>query len=340
MCVVPFDEGAVQWDAFVADLGESSFCHLAGWREVMTDVLGHECLYRVAKDQDGNWHGVLPMVRVRSRLFGHYLVSMPFLNYGGPLGIPSAQVRLAESAVVEARHSGAELLELRSRYFAPVNLQLSHRKITVLLDLPATVDRLWQEVLPSSRRRQIRRAQREGIECRFGPDQLEPFYEVFRRNMRDLGTPVLPLALFDRMKRVFGPVVVFGVAYWCNQPLAAGCGFVWRDEFEITWVSSLRQHDDKMANMLLYSAFMEEMIGRRVRVFNFGRCTPGGRTHQFKHQWGGIDTPLPWLQWSPRRVTATPSQQRSAYRLAAVVWRNLPLPLTDRLGPTLARGLP
>src|SRR2546427_12313808 len=64
---------------------------------------------------------------------------------------------------------------------------------------------------------------------------------------------------------------------------------VWRDEFELTWVSSLREHDSKMPNMLLYWSFMEQMIARGVRVFNFGRCTPGGGTHQFKHQWGGVD---------------------------------------------------
>ena len=70
---------------------------------------------------------------------------------------------------------------------------------------------------------------------------------------------------------------------------------------------------------------MEQMIAHGVRVFDFGRrCTPGSGNHRFKQQWGGTDVPLPWLQWSPRNVAATPSPERPAYRLAIAAWRRLP----------------
>jgi len=96
---------------------------------------------------------------------------------------------------------------------------------------------------------------------------------------------------------------------------------VWRSEFEMTWASSLREHSRSAPNMLLYWSFMEQMIARGVRVFDFGRCTPGSGTHRFKRQWGGTDVALPWLQWSARNVAATPSPERPGYRLAAAVWR-------------------
>jgi len=79
---------------------------------------------------------------------------------------------------------------------------------------------------------------------------------------------------------------------------------------------------------------------REISTFDFGRCTPGGGTHRFKLQWGGADVPLPWLQWSTRNVVATPSPDRPAYKLAAAVWRRLPLAVTNRIGPMLARQLP
>ncbi len=338
--IQPFGTDGARWDAFVGGAEDSTFCHLAGWRDIMSDVLGHECPYLVAVDEEGTWRGVLPLVRVRSRLFGHYLVSMPFLSYGGPLGTPAAQHGLVEAAVAEARRSSADLLELRTRHRVGCDLRVSHRKITVLLDLPDSAELLWRKGLPSSRRRQISRAQKEEMHVRFGPDQVEPFYEVFARNMRDLGTPVLPRRLFERIARVFGQAAVVGVVYWRGQPLAAGCGLVWGNEFEITWVSSLRQYDHKMPNMLLYWSYMEHMIARGVRVFNFGRCTPGGRTHPFKHQWGGVDTPLPWLQWSPGQLDATPSPERPLYHMATALWRRVPVGLANRMGPVLARRLP
>src|SRR5213078_3829365 len=159
----------------------------------------------------------------------------------------------------------------------------------------------------------------------------------FARNMRSLGTPVLPRAFFERLSRAFGGLVVFGTVYRRAEPVAAGCGFVWHGEFEMTWASSLREHSRSAPNMLLYWAFMEQMIARGVRVFNFGRCTPGGGTHQFKRQWGGRDVPLPWRQFSTGAVKAPPSPGDPAFSWGPRLWRRLPLSIANRLGPRLVR---
>ena len=327
------------WDDWVVREPASSFCHLAGWREILSDVLGAECLYWIAADGDGEWQGVLPLVRVRSRIFGHYLISLPFLNDGGPLGSEAARDRLVQHAVAEARRTRADLLELRSRDAAGGDLPVSSRKITVLLPLPADPDVLFKQ-FPAKLRSQIRRPLKEGLTVRFGAEQREPFYEVFSRTMRDLGTPVLPRAFFDRIATTFPELALFGVVYRGEQPLAAGCGFVWRDEFEMTWAGALRESRPIAANMLLYWSFMQHAIARGIKVFNFGRCTPGGSTHRFKSQWCGKDVPLPWGQWSTQGVRATPSPERPVYRAAAAVWRRLPLAVVNRLGPLVARRLP
>jgi serine/alanine adding enzyme len=327
------------WDALVASAAEGTFCHLAGWREVMADTLGHECLYTIACDETGAWRGVLPLVRVRSPLFGHYLVSLPFLNAGGPLGDPEAAAGLVEHATDLGRRLNVDLLELRTRQPTSSDLRVSDRKVTVRLELPDSADALWQR-FSSKLRSQIRRPQKEGLETRFGADQLDAFYDVFARNMRTLGTPVLPRVFFERVAARFEGMAVFGTVWRGSEPVAAGCGFVWRDEFEMTWASSLREHARLAPNMLLYWSFLERMIGCGVRVFDFGRCTPGGGTHRFKRQWGGVDVPLSWLQWSRHQVASTPSPERPVFRLAAAVWRHLPLAVTNRVGPLLARQLP
>ena len=91
------------------------------------------------------------------------------------------------------------------------------------------------------------------------------------------------------------------------------------------------------------SLVQQEMIRRGVRVFNFGRCSPGGGTHRFKRQWGGLDVPLPWLQWSARaeNPAAIPAPERPIFRLAAAVWKRLPLPGSPQppsvVGPMMVR---
>jgi len=334
-------ERGPEWDAFVRDAEGASFCHLSGWRSVLGEVLGHDCLYRVAVDAEGRGHGVLPLVRVRSRLFGHYLLSMPFLNYGGALGSPEALELLAEDAIRTASDTGADLLELRNRgHDPPGALTKVERKITVVLELPDDSELLWKDGLRAKVRSQVRRPMKEGMTTRFGADQVTPFYSVFTRNMRDLGTPVLPGTFFERIADVFPEEVEFGCVYMGDQPVAAGCGFRWGGEFEMTWASSLREHSRSAPNMLLYWAFMERMVGEGLSSFNFGRCTPGSGTHRFKSQWGGADEPLPWGQWAPGGVAETPNPDRPLFRMATKVWSRLPLSVANRAGPFLARRLP
>src|SRR5207247_841630 len=258
LTVLPLDGVTSSWDEFVSRAEGSSFCHLAGWRDILSDVLGAECFFWVASDDAGQWQGVLPLARVKSRIFGHYLVSLPFLNYGGPLGTSAACRRLVREAVAEARRSRADLLELRTRHGESVGL---------------------------------------------------------------------PPAFVGRRASRFRDRVLFGAVYWDGQPIAAGCGFVWGDEFEMTWSSGLRQHGHRRPNLLLYSRFMEHLIERGVRVFNFGRSTPGSGPHEFKRQWGGRDVPLPWCQHAPRGRTGTPSSDATPIAWGPSVWRCLPLPI-------------
>jgi serine/alanine adding enzyme len=331
---------ADRWDAYVAAQADASFCHLAGWRPIMEDVLGHRYRFAAVVGGEGELRGALPLVEVRSRLLGRNLLSMPFLNYGGPIGATGARAQLVEHALATARATGAKLLELRSRGSPPQGLPVAARKVTVTLRLPASVEELWQTTFRAKLRSQIRRPLKEGIQVRFGTDQVSPFYDVFARHMRDLGTPVLPRAFFEAIAARLAPYVVFGCAWHHDTPVAAGCGFAWQDEFEITWASALREYNRSAPNMLLYSAFMEEMIGRGIRVFNFGRCTPGGGTHRFKQQWGGIDEPLPWARWSRARTAPAPSTESAAFQLGARMWQRLPLRIANRIGPALARQLP
>src|SRR2546426_3132659 len=109
----------------------------------MENVLGHECLYTIACGDAGAWRGILPLVRVRSPLFGDYLVSLPFLNAGGPVGSPDAMATLAEHAAALARQLGVDLLELRTRHVVSSELRLSQRKLTVRLELPDSPAALW-----------------------------------------------------------------------------------------------------------------------------------------------------------------------------------------------------
>jgi serine/alanine adding enzyme len=328
-----------EWDNFVEIQKGYTHFHRLRWRSVIERVFGHECVYLAARDSSGKLIGVLPLVRVRSMVFGHYLVSMPFVNYGGPIGTDAAIRALVGEAVAVARRDRVKLLEMRSSVPLDTALPVSHRKITVLLDLPATGEELFGRFSPKLRS-QIRRPKKEGIEMVFGRDQLEPFFSVFARNMRDLGTPTQSLMFFREIANHFPEDCWIGCAYLDGQPVAGGYGFRFGDEFEMTWASALREYNREAPNMLVYWAFMERAIEQGVKVFNFGRCTPGAGTHKFKMQWGGREQPLWWYGLPSSSGNSTPSPDEGPFRWGPRIWKKLPTSIATRLGPSIVRYLP
>lgn len=340
--VEPFTGPDTEWDGYVRTQDGWTHFHLIGWRTVLARVFRHECLYLVARETtSGQIAGVLPLVRVRSLLFGHYLVSMPFLNYGGPLGSIEAMKALVANAVSLAGRAAVKLLELRNRTALPIDLPVSHRKLTVVLDLPSDANALFAS-LPAKLRSQIRRPRKDGVTVRFGAEEVGAFHQVFAHHMRDLGTPALPKAFFDALADVFPDDVHFAVAYHDGRPIACGCGFLWNGEFEITWASALRSHSAMSPNMLVYWELMERMTRAGAHLFNFGRCSPDSGTHRFKMQWGGREEPLWWYQHVGvgNGHASTPSPDRGIFALATRAWQRLPVPIATRLGPSIVRYIP
>ena len=338
LAIGPWQGAPTAWDDLALQAEGGTHCHRWGWMEVIREAFGHDTIPLAATEGD-TLVGLLPLVRLQTALFGHYLVSMPFLNYGGPLGSSPAVEALVKEAAALGRAGRVKLLELRSRRELPTELPASRRKITVVLDLPSSPDALMK-ALPAKLRSQVRRPAKEGVTVRFGEDQVAPFYRVFARHMRDLGTPVLPRRFFEAMARQFGDDAWFACAWFGDRPVACGAGMIWRGESEMIWASSLREVSRLAPNMLLYWTAIEHAIARGCQVFNFGRCTPGSGTHRFKQQWGGRDVPLWWYQDSARGVSATPSPDGPGFGLAVRAWRRLPVPLATALGPLIVRGIP
>lgn len=332
------DTHAGAWNQFVEHHDDGSTFHRWEWRDVYRDVYRHEAPYLMAWDGEA-LAGVLPLVRVKSLVFGHYLVSLPFVSYGGPLGSAAAQRALTARAAELGR--GAKLVELRSRVAVDTALTPVTRKITVVLDVaPNDYDATFKK-FDSKLRSQVRRGEKEGIVVRFGREHAAAYHQVFAEHMRDLGSPAHGLAFFERLADALGDRAWIGVAYLGAEPVAAGFAIENGHEVEISWASALRRYQKISPNMALYGAFIRRTCERGFTTFNFGRCTEGSGTHRFKKQWGSRDEPLPWYQQSASTGTsAPPTGDQGAYGMAVKVWQRLPLALTTPLGAQLIAGIP
>ncbi len=340
MHVSSFNGSASEWDAFVTRQPDWTHFHLAGWRDVMQRAFGHQCPYLVAHDTGGTIAGVLPLVRVKSLLFGHFLVSMPFLNYGGPLGSPDAKRALVDAAAQMAIDDRVGLLQLRARGELPTTLPAGHQKITAVVDIPAGGGEAMMKQLSHKMRTKVRKPQKEGVTIRWGRDHLQPFHRVLAHNMRDLGTPVQSQRFFEIIADVFGDSVWFACGYLDGVAVSGGCGFVWRDEMEITWSSSLRLSSGIRPGYLLHWAFLERAANEGLRLGNFGRSTPGSGTHEYKQQWGTRDEQLWWYYRSRSGAASTPSPDDGKFSWGPRLWQKLPVSVATKLGPLLVRSIP
>jgi FemAB-related protein (PEP-CTERM system-associated) len=113
MKIVELGADTAGWDRFVAVHPKATFFHRSEWRDVIARAFGHKPHYLVA-EQDGAVAGVLPLAQVKTRLFGHTLISLPFCVYGGPLAEDAESFRaLAVHAAALGQRLGAAATELR-----------------------------------------------------------------------------------------------------------------------------------------------------------------------------------------------------------------------------------
>lgn len=339
--VAPLEARSVaEWDTFVEHHPQSTLYHRSVWHGVIHDVFGHEIIRLATRDATG-LSGVLPLVRLRSRLFGDYLVSMPYFNYGGALARSESLAReLMLAAAAEARRIGCDHVEFRDTAVHE-GWQVRTDKVVMQLPLPGTYDHLWG-ALGGKLRAQIRRPQKEGAEVlRGGAELLSEFYAVFARNMRDLGTPVYPRSLFEAILRALPGDASIVLVRHKRRPVAAGFLLGFRDRLEIPWASSLREYNSLGVNMLLYAETLKMAIENGYRIFDFGRSSVGSGTYRFKKQWGASEQQLYWHYWlaeNREMPQLTPDNPR--YRLAIAAWRRLPVCVANRLGPSIVKYLP
>ena len=339
--VVSAESAAAQWDAYLAGHPQATSDHLWGWREVFASVFGHEAIYLSAR-RDGEVVGVLPLVLFRSRLFGPSVISLPFLNYGGVVADdPRTAAALLEEGARVARGVRAVHLELRHRERQFEGQPVRQHKLALTRPLPATVEALWAET-DRKVRNQVRKAQKSGLQTASGGAELvRDFYAVFAENMRDLGTPVYPKKLFEEVLRVFAGRARLTVVRLGTVPVAGAVTVRWRETILVPWASSLRRFRALCPNMLLYWTLLEQATADRLRIFDFGRSSPGSGPHQFKRQWGAVEAPLSWeyvLLAGNRPPDHGPSNPK--FKVAIAAWKRLPLGLANRLGPWISAQLP
>jgi FemAB-related protein (PEP-CTERM system-associated) len=287
--------------------------------------------------------GLLPLAFVRSLLFGRFLVSLPYLNYGGVLADDdTSAAQLVTAAAALADRLDVRFLEVRNELPIPHQLlgPATNAKVHMRLDLPDTVDKLWKQ-LPAKVRSQVRKGQKGEFTLAWGgQDLLSEFYAVFSQNMRDLGTPVYGEELFRNILEQFPGRTELCVVRSGSRPIGGALLLHGWGVTEVPSASTLRSFLPSCANMLMYWHLLARAVERQQTTFDFGRSSQDSSTYRFKKQWGALPHQAVWQYYLRQGAVGEMRPDNPRYRRLIRTWQWLPVRVTRWIGPRIVRGIP
>lgn len=333
-----------EWDAHVNRSPTASIYHQFGWKSVIEGTYGHKPYYLTAKE-NGEIKGILPIFLISSRMSGRVMVSLPFHCIGGVCADDeSTRQVLLDEAIRLTNEESAEYLELRqAETITREDLRVKENKVTCILPLDKDPEAIWNKRFCSNLRNKIRKAEKHELKVSAGDGTrfIKEFYNIFARNMRDLGTPVVSKRLFENIVKEFpGQAKVF-VAYYKDKAIGAKFVMYFKDTMYFIWASSLRDHFDMASASLLNWESIRQACLDGYRFCDFGRSTEGDGAFKFKTQYGVEVKRLHWYYYLNGK-TELPGldKENKKYRTVIELWKRLPVSVANRIGPCIVKYIP
>ena len=328
-----------RWDQFVFGCPAATFFHRIGWREIHADIFRHRTHYLLA-ERGERIVGVLPLVEMKSVLFGHSLVSLPFAVYGGVAAVDGeATLALHGRAVELGRELGVAHLELRN--VAAVEAEWPRQDLYVTFRktlLPETEANL--QAIPRKQRAMVRK----GIQRQLRSDidaGVDRFFDLYADNMHRHGTPPHSKRYFEALRRVFGDDCEVLLAFSPQgKAVSAVLSFYFRDEVLPYYAGDLTDARELAANDFKYWELMRRACERGLHTFDYGRSKRDTGSFDFKKNWGFEPAPLHY-EYALYKRSSIPQNNPAnpKYRVAIDVWRKMPRRVVNLIGPLLARQL-
>ncbi len=327
-----------QWDAYVNIHPDATFFHRAGWKRVIEAAFGHRTHFLLA-ERGGEMVGVLPLVEIRSRLFGHNLGSLPFCTYGGILADHDAAWRaLDEAAQTLAMRLKVGALEYRNQmaqhaHWPTKDLYVTFRK-AIEPDVEANMN-----AIPRKQRAMVRKGIKAGLVGEIDLDTSR-FFQAYSASVHRLGTPVFSRKFFRLLKEEFGDDCEVLTITLEGQVIASVMSFYFRDEVLPYYGGGADAARAVAGNDFMYWELMRRACERGFKMFDFGRSKRGTGSFDFKKNWGFEPTPL-YYEYFLVTDTDVPeiNPLNPKYRLFIQAWKKMPLALANVIGPHIVKNL-
>jgi len=327
-----------RWDEYVDKSELSTFFHLSGWKEVLESSFGHRAHYLYA-EEDGELTGVLPLMHIKSYLFGNNLVSLPFCVYGGIVATcVRSEQRLREEACALARRLNVGSLEIRNFGHKTTQWPQKNLYVTFRGKIDSDPDKIIG-LIPNKQRAVVRKGIKADLTAVEGWHGRR-MHRLYAESVRDLGTPVFSEKFFHELRRVFGENCRSLIVQHQGRDVSGVLSFYFKDQILPYYAGSTAAARDLYAHGFMYWKLMKNASEQGVNIFDFGRSKVNTGSYNFKKNWGFTPEPLTYeyyLVKSQSIPEINPTNPK--YQVFIKAWRKLPLPIANCFGPILSRNL-
>ena len=332
------DSNAVRWDTYVNQHNKATFFHKSGWREVIKNTFGHPTYYLYA-EEDGQIVGILPLGHIKSYLFGNALISTPFCVYGGIVSNnDTVNNELIKAASELAKDLKVDYLEYRNMEVVDKSYQYNPLYVTFRKKIAAD----HQEnllAIPRKQRAIVRKGIQSGLTSSLDLG-VKRFYNVYAESVRNLGTPVFGIRLFEVLQNVFGDACEILSIEDNGRVVSSVMSFYFRDEVLPYYGGGITEARNIYANDFMYWEVMKRGVEKGCGIFDFGRSKKGTGSYRFKTHWGFVPAQLHYqyeLDNSLEPPNLNPLNPKYSYFIS--LWKQLPLPISNLIGPHLSKYL-
>ena len=333
------DDDAAAWDAFVFKSANGTFFHRFGWRAIFRDVFDLTPHYLVAEN-GGEIIGILPLVHQKSIFFGNSLIAAPFCVEGGSVAInPETRVRLDEEAISLVYKLKAGSLEYRSRVANRTGWAVRKGLYATFERELSSDDEENLQAIPRKQRAVVRKTLKSSLTSHVDGD-ANALFRVYSESVRNLGTPVFPKTYFEALLKIFGSDCDVVVVREGSEPVSAVMNFYFRETVMPYYGGGRPAARRNGANDFMYWEVMRRAVARGYRRFDFGRSKAETGAFSFKKNWGFEPQ---WLEYEyylpPGASMPDKNPNNPKYAGLIALWKWLPLPVANFIGPYLVRGL-
>jgi CelD/BcsL family acetyltransferase involved in cellulose biosynthesis len=309
----PLNDG--RWREFITRHPRASAFHSPEWLQALGCVYGYEPVVYTTAAPGAELSDGLVLCRVRSRLTGSRLVSLPFSDHCDILAEGDARARLLDALRAEHASGRWRYVELRPREplepdasEAQSRFQQSEEFCFQQLDLRSSIDGLYRHLHKNCIQRKIRRAQREKVEYRQGnsPELLRAFYRLQIQTRRRHEVPPQPLRWFQAIVEHMGENAQLRMALAGGEAIAGMMTLT----FGPTMIYKYGCSDARMhhlgATPLLFWEAIRDAHSRGLETLDLGRSDwPNQGLIEFKQRLGAVSSPL--VYWRLGQATGQAS---------------------------------